>query len=143
MYMGASNGTVYARDLSTGALVWKHATGGPVYPPAVAGSTVYVTSVGGDVIALDASTGALQWSESFAPPATAPAVANGVVYFGRTDGKVQALRASNGAGLGNVIPANDHLNPRGPVVANGVVYFTATLNIQNSQALPSMYAYGL
>lgn len=95
------------------------------------------------MIALDASTGALQWSESFAPPATAPAVANGVVYFGRTDGKVQALRASNGAGLGNVIPANDHLNPRGPVVANGVVYFTATLNIQNSQALPSMYAYGL
>ena len=53
---------LYALDASTGALLWKYATGDGTYSsPAVANGVVYVGSDDGNVYALNAGTGALLW----------------------------------------------------------------------------------
>lgn len=52
IYVGASDGTVYAIDASTGIKLWKHHTGAPIFGTvAVSGNTLIVTDFGGNVYA--------------------------------------------------------------------------------------------
>ena len=58
VYVGSSNGDVYALNAGTGAKLWTYATGGSVISsPAVANGMVYVGSYGNNLYALDARTG--------------------------------------------------------------------------------------
>ena len=62
MYVGSDDNNLYALNASTGALLWKYATGGNVSSsPAVANGVVYIGSDDYDVYALNAGTGALLW----------------------------------------------------------------------------------
>jgi outer membrane protein assembly factor BamB len=126
VYVGSSDGSVYALNASTGAKLWSYLTG--LYPirssPAVANGVVYVGSYDGNVYALSASTGAKLWSYTTGTQVqTSPAVANGVVYFGSGGygvGTVYALNASTGAKLWSY--ATGGFVYSSPAVANGVVY---------------------
>jgi outer membrane protein assembly factor BamB len=63
VYVGSSDGNLYALDASTGALLWSYTTGGLFRSsPTVAKGVVYVGSWDHNVYALNASTGAKVWS---------------------------------------------------------------------------------
>src|SRR3954470_1857551 len=62
VFVGSSDGLLYALDEETGALRWKVETGGPVVSSAtVTKGVVYFGSYDGNVYALAADTGAVRW----------------------------------------------------------------------------------
>ena len=106
VYVGSSDGHVYALNAATGVLLWSFETGGVVHAsPAVAGGTIYIGSWDSYLYALDAETGLLKWrfkagedpvnhnQEGFQSSA---AVADGVVYVGCRDSNLYALDAASG-----------------------------------------------
>ena len=122
VFVGSTDGHLYAIDAATGAERWKFATQGRVVSsPAVQAGVVYFASYDSNFYALDAASGALKWkfatkgekrfaaahihglqpaSERMPDPfdfyLSSPAVANGIVYFGSGDGNVYALDAAAG-----------------------------------------------
>jgi outer membrane protein assembly factor BamB len=124
VYFGSDDGNVYALNASTGAIIWKYATGQTFVPssPAVVNGVVYVEGYFGTIFALDASTGAKLWSYNAEDASTtsSPAVVNGVVYFGGADNHVYALNANTGAKLWSF--ATGGSVDSSPAVINGVVY---------------------
>ena len=130
VYVGASDGKLYAFDAVTGAT----AAGFPVdtvvpileieSSPVVAHGTVYVCPAGGGLFAFDAQTGirkagfprALGGVGQFA----SPAIAAGIVYIGT--GKLYAFDAHTGVII-NGFPKRLASNvSSSPTVANGIVY---------------------
>jgi outer membrane protein assembly factor BamB len=101
VYVGSSDGYLYALDASTGSLIWGYQTGhNQTSSPAVSSGVVYVGSVDyytpvSYVYALDASTGDLIWryhiSGTYSDVYSSPAVAGGVVYVGSNDNYIYAL----------------------------------------------------
>lgn len=52
VYVGASDGVVYAIDSENGTILWKHATGAPIFSsPAISGNTLVITDFGGNIYA--------------------------------------------------------------------------------------------
>ena len=112
--LGNKDGTYYAVDRETGALVWStkvaepgltrpgsnFSTGGFIGPTAVADGVVAGgTAIGGSPFlhALDAETGAIRWQQPEAAATYgAPAVANGVLVIGGTDFTIRALDLQTG-----------------------------------------------
>lgn len=107
VYIGANNGTFYALDGSTGAVLWKTFLGytttsgkcgtrgitatATVAPNRTGQLTVYVSSGNGYLFALDAATGAVDWQSVIALQVgttpnyydwSSPVVAHGSVYVG-------------------------------------------------------------
>ena len=87
----ATSGTITARNLATGAVVWTSSGNGPIVAtPAVAGNTVYVGTEARRLVALDATTGKLQCHFSLGGAIqTSPVVGTcgrtgPVVFFGDT-----------------------------------------------------------
>jgi outer membrane protein assembly factor BamB len=123
VFVGSTDGNLYAVDATTGAQKWKFVTKARIVSsPAVQAGLVYFESYDSNLYAVDAATGALKWkfatsgerrfaakhihgmlpeSEPMPDPfdfyLSSPAVSNGVVYFGSGDGNVYALNASTGA----------------------------------------------
>jgi outer membrane protein assembly factor BamB len=146
VYVGSTDGSLYAVDRATGTLRWKFDTRGPVNSsPAVAAGIVYVGSVDGNVYAVDAETGKQRWvfatkgerrftapgihgaiprSERMPDPfdvfLSSPAVVAGVVFIGSGDQHVYALDALTGKQRWS-FQARDVIHAS-PAVANGVVY---------------------
>jgi outer membrane protein assembly factor BamB len=116
VYIGSSDGNVYALSAATGAKIWNYTTskqplysfGNQIYSsPTVSDGIVYVGSVGGNIYALNASTGAKIWNYCTNPDrlygggyyhgvTASPAIANGIVYVGSVDGNIYALNLSSG-----------------------------------------------
>ena len=89
VYFGADfpDGTLYALDAGTGALVWSASVGQGVYfsSPAVANGIVYFGGEGSYLYAFNALTGAVIWrstNHNLDAYGSSPTVANGVVYTG-------------------------------------------------------------
>jgi outer membrane protein assembly factor BamB len=122
VYVGASDGNVYALNASTGAFVWNYTTGGVVFSsPAVVGGVVYVGSEDNYVYALNAMTGALVWKYATHDVVdSSPAVVNGAVYVGSEDGNVYCLDASTGVKVWNYTTGG--AVDSSPAVVGGVVY---------------------
>ncbi len=123
VYVGSTDGNLYAVDLNSGGLRWKFGTKARVVSsPAVAGGLVYFSSYDGWFYAVDALTGKLKWRfknagerrfaathihgslpaaetmpDTFDCYLSSPAVWKGAVYFGSGDGNVYALDAVTGA----------------------------------------------
>jgi outer membrane protein assembly factor BamB len=106
VYVGSSDGHVYALDTQDGKLAWAWRTGGMVHSsPALAGGNIVVGSWDGAVYALDAQTGEQRWrhqtgveqktSIMFGIQAS-PAVDGDTVYVGSRDGFLYALDAAGG-----------------------------------------------
>jgi outer membrane protein assembly factor BamB len=88
VFLGNTDGRVYAYDASTGKLDWAYQTGAYVYSsPAVAnapglGPTIYVGSYDGDFYALDARTGRVDWRyNAHGRISGSPTVIGRIVYF--------------------------------------------------------------
>ena len=122
VYVGSTDGNLYAVDAEDGALKWKFNTQSRVpSSPAVAGGVVYFTAYDGNFYAVDAGTGKLKWKfqtggerrfaakhlHGMQPAAemmpdpfdcflSSPVVWNGAVYFGSGDGNVYSLNAVSG-----------------------------------------------
>ena len=122
VYVGSSDGNVYALNAATGAHIWAYTTGSHVgSSPAVANGVLYVGSSDGNVYALNAATGTQIWNFITGYLVTSsPAVADGIVYVGSWDHNVYALNAATGALLWNY--TTEDLLYSSPAVVNGVVY---------------------
>jgi outer membrane protein assembly factor BamB len=127
VYVGsATDGNVYALNMTTGVTVWQFKTGNAVYSsPAVANGIVYVGSSDDDVYALNATTSAVTNRLVWKYPTgggveSSPAIANGVVYVGSDDNRTYALNATTGALVWEYTTGYDVRSS--PAVANGVVY---------------------
>ena len=123
VFVGSTDGNLYAVDLASGAQKWKLFTGVRVTSsPAVENGVVYFGSYSGRFYAVDAATGKLKWkfqtegekrfagkhlhgsepaAETMPDPfdfyLSSPALWGGAVYFGSGDGNVYALDAATGA----------------------------------------------
>lgn len=122
VYVGSTDGALYAIDRESGAQRWKFATRGPISSsPAVVDGLAYITSTDGNFYAVDAATGAQRWvfatkgERRFTAPGihgaiprtermpdpfdvflSSPVVAGGMVLFGSGDQHVYALDARTG-----------------------------------------------
>ncbi len=107
VYVGSSDGHLYALDSASGALRWKQATGDVVHAsPALAAGRVVVGSWDGRLYAFDAASGAERWRfQSGLDPAmhnqqgfqSSPAIADGTVYVGCRDAHLYAIDLHSGA----------------------------------------------
>lgn len=92
LFLGCSNGEVYALNASTGRTIWTHTFAAAVLQGTddVAGELLVATG-DGELAALNDSTGALDWSLPIGGPAAgAPAESNGTVFAVSTAGRVLA-----------------------------------------------------
>lgn len=124
VYIGSTNGVMYALNAQTGAVIWTYPTDGPIMSsPAVFYGKVYFLSCDGNMYALDAATGTLLWSLFIDPgpwPWSSPAVHSGRVFIAASTGDVLCLNAFNGAVIWRT-----HIGgqPDGPIaVANNKVF---------------------
>ena len=146
VYVGSTDGNVYAIDAASGAQKWKFETKSwEVSSPAVVSGVVYFLSYDGHLYALDAATAQVKWKFAtggekhyaathlhYLQPAvetmpdpwdfflSSPAVWNGAVYFGSSDGNVYSLEASSGA-LKWKFKTGDVVHSS-PAIADGVLY---------------------
>jgi len=122
VFVGSSNGNVYALNASSGSEIWSHATNGEVRSsPSISGGMVYVGSMDNKVYALNALNGSLVWSFTTGNYVdSSPIVVNGVVYVGSLDGKVYALNADNGTVVWSYTTGNAVVSS--PAISGGIVY---------------------
>jgi serine/threonine protein kinase len=97
-YIGSFDNYVYALDASSGYLIQRFRTNGPVLStPASEGTMVYFGSGDGVFYALNADSFKEKWRFTTEKPiVSSPVVYQGAVYFGGTDGYFYCLDASNG-----------------------------------------------
>jgi outer membrane protein assembly factor BamB len=98
VYVGSTDGKVYALDAATGQVRWAYPTDGAIHSsPAVADGAVYVGSNDDDIYAINAVTGRILWRQDLKNKvASSPAVAHGIVYVGSNDHDVYAFSAATG-----------------------------------------------
>ena len=146
VYIGSTDGNLYAVDEESGAQKWKYSVKSRVpSTPAIQAGTVYFTAYDGNLYALDAASGALKWKfqtagerrfagkhlhgtqplaeimpDPFDCYLSSPVVSNGAVYFGSGDGNVYAIDAVSGA-LKWKFKTGDVVHAS-PAVADGTVF---------------------
>ena len=146
VYIGSTDGNLYAVDRDSGEQKWSFKTKGRVTSsPAVSNGTLYFESMDSVFYALDAATGHMRWkfqtagerrftathihgsepaAEAMPDPfdyyLSSPAVAGGAVYFGSGDGNIYALDVSTG-GLKWKFHTGDVVHAS-PALADGVLY---------------------
>lgn len=142
VYIGSSNGRLYALDAATGDEYWNFVTDGKLKGLTIANRTLYVASRGsspgltvpdGHVYALGALRGEEKWQITTDGPTTGVAVKDGTTYVTTWHGsRVYALDAETGAEQWNV-QLNGWL--RSPSVANGMVYVGTHVDGEDVYAL--------
>lgn len=146
VYVGSTDGNLYAVNRQDGLLRWKFATRGPVSSsPAVHGGLVFASSVDGNVYAVDAATGQPRWvfatkgERRFTAPGihgaiprtermpdpfdlflSSPTVSGDVLYIGSGDQQVYALEAATGRVRWTF--ATGDVVHASPTVVDGTVY---------------------
>jgi len=146
VYIGSTDGSLYAVDVQSGTSKWKFdAKSRVVSSPAVINGVVYFTAYDGNFYAVDAASGQLKWkfqtggerrfagthlhgsqpaAENMPDPfdfyLSSPAVWNGAVFFGSGDGNVYSLNAASGA-LNWKFKTGDVVHAS-PAIAGGVVF---------------------
>ena len=114
VYVTGKDKVVYALNLATGTLIWKHAlaggTNGDLAGAALVGDRIYVGSDTG-VYALSATTGAQVWhvlasSTFFGSPAVTGPIGRQVLVAGSIEGSLYALNLATGATLWTQNPDN-------------------------------------
>jgi outer membrane protein assembly factor BamB len=127
VYIGSSDGNLYAIDALTGAKKWDFKTGDSVWgTPTVVNGVVYFASWDKKLYALDAETGAKKWESNPAnikllQPFAAPMVVNGLLYYGG-DNYFYGIDAATGTKKWEF--RDDEVYPwqASPTVVNGIVY---------------------
>lgn len=102
LFIGSMDGSLYARDASSGAPLWSFASRGPIrHSAAVIGDVVIFSSQDGYTYALHAATGGPLWKTYTGPSATAPLIdePHRWIYMASEDGILTALEITRGAPL--------------------------------------------
>jgi outer membrane protein assembly factor BamB len=122
LFIGDSDGHVYALDAATGDKIWDFNTGDKVWAdPTVEGDTLYIGSFDDSLYALNTADGTEKWHYATGGAIMAkPLVDNGTVYIGSFDRNLYALDAASG-NLKWQFPAANWFWAE-PVVVNGRVY---------------------
>lgn len=134
VYVGSSDGFLYALDLRTGRMRWRYAAGSAVTAsPAVAAGRVYGNTYDGRAFALRAADGRTVWTRSLGPAAplawghesgddyaSSPAIVGTRLYVGGIDGNLYALDARTGAVIWRLRTGGRIWSS--PAVAGGAVY---------------------
>jgi outer membrane protein assembly factor BamB len=102
VYVGDTNGHVYALDATTGKRLWIYPKNGHIgavdYRPQVADGIVYVGSQDGSVYAIYCRTGRLKWQvKTGAAVLSSLDDIKGVLYFGSGNDNFQALNTKDGS----------------------------------------------
>ncbi|WP_326791860.1 serine/threonine-protein kinase [Streptomyces sp. NBC_00841] len=120
VYIGSTDGSVYALHVTTGKKKWAYATGDKVEGmPAVVDGLVYIGSTDGSVYALDAATGERKWAYATGDKfEAAPTAVDGMVYIAGNN-SVTALNAATGNEKW-AVSCDSGLES--PAVVDGVVY---------------------
>ncbi len=125
VYVGSYDTNLWALNLETGALVWKHATSGGIASSPVVdetNKTVMFGSEDGSFYSVDARTGRISWTyQTQGRIRCSPQLAHGHVFFGSDDGKMYCLNAANGRHLWNY-DTNSPVRSR-PFVTNDLIIF--------------------
>ena len=124
----ASWESLYALNVSTGALLWHYPIAGSISSsPAVADGVLYVGYVSG-FCALNASNGRFLWSfgTPYLETYTSPAVYNGVVYTGG-NANLYALNASTGSKIWS-FSTNSSMAMLPPAIDNNLIFITYRTN---------------
>ena len=137
LYVGSSDGSLYAMSASTGAILWTGSTGGEIDgSPAVQGKALYVGSEDGTLYAFPTtcpspatSCSAIWSAPTGAPITTSPAVAYNEVYIGSNDGILHGW-STLACGSPPCNPSWSIVLSTGalssPAIANGVIYVGST-----------------
>jgi outer membrane protein assembly factor BamB len=98
VYVGSTDGNLYAIDPTSGKEEWRFNTGKAIASkPELNNGAIYVGGFGGRLYAVDASNGSEKWSfKTSSWVWSKPAVSGGKLYFGDFDGNVYAIDASTG-----------------------------------------------
>lgn len=120
VYIGSSNGKVYALALASGARLWEVDLRSPVHTkPALHAGVLYLSSDTA-VQAIRLADQQLLWQRELEMP-TSPAVAGGVLVVGSRQAQVHGVDAATGAGRW-VVSHGEHWVTGGPVIRDGRVY---------------------
>jgi eukaryotic-like serine/threonine-protein kinase len=139
VYVGSTDGRLYALNVGDGSQKWKSAatTNGAMFTanPLIKNGVVYIGDYGGKCHAYNAADGSSKWSYDIPSPYkninSTPILNGNTIYFASYDGKIYALDAGTGlykwatASTGNPISS-------GMALVNGVIYVGA---------LPKVYAF--
>jgi eukaryotic-like serine/threonine-protein kinase len=146
VFVGGTDGNLYAVDRESGQLKWKFAAKSRITSsPAVSEGLVYFGAYDGNFYAVDAAAGQLKWKFQTAgerryagthlhgsqPPAetmpdpfdfylSSPVVWNGGVFFGSGDGNIYAVNAASGA-LQWKFKTGDVVHAS-PAIADGILF---------------------
>lgn len=146
IFVGSTDGNLYAIDRVSGAQKWKFdAKSRVVSSPAVSGGIVYFMAYDGNLYALDCESGQVKWkfategerrfsakhlhgsqpvaeveSDPWDCYLSSPVVWNSGVYFGSGDGNIYALNAATGA-LKWKFKTGDVVHAS-PAIADGVLF---------------------
>jgi len=98
VYIGDSEGYIYAMDESNGSIVWSDSTSGQIVQgPSIVDGLIVTTNIAGEVVAYN-DTGSRAWSRNLSVEIPgAPSGGGGLVYLVDTDGTVWALDSLDGA----------------------------------------------
>jgi outer membrane protein assembly factor BamB len=93
LYVGDTQGYLYARDALQGSALWEFDAGGAIMAsPVIVGPRVYFGTLDGFLYALDRSHGDLVWKLAFGEPIqTTPVFASGRLYIRTRDGRLHAI----------------------------------------------------
>ena len=127
LFIGSSDGNMYALNVVDGSTLWSYKTGGAIKSsPVFDGGNVYFSSNDGYLYALKASSGALLWHRQIkrAIPSS-PVVVGGMIYAGSSAGSIYAFNEANGALRWRYSTVESAATSM-PVVANHVLYCSAS-----------------
>ena len=114
VYLGLSNGRIFALDADTGTARWNRSAfpDSSVLSIAFAGETLYMTDDTGMLVAVDPATGSARWNfEAGDAIAAPPTVSDKLLFIGSYDGSFYALDRASGSErwrfeTGSVVPAS-------------------------------------
>jgi len=93
LYVGDTNGYLYARDALKGEELWEFKAGGAIMAsPVIIGPRIYVGALDGFLYALNRSQGEILWKLALEKPIQAtPVAASGRLYIPTRDGRLHAI----------------------------------------------------
>lgn len=126
LYVGGTDGHLYALDAANGKIKWVYTTGAEIISkPAVVNGIIYFGSGDGNFYAV-AQDGKLRWQhKADSPIYSSPCVQDGTVYFGSRNGTMYALRADSGVMQWKYNPGESYCIQDQPVVKSGLLYYAA------------------
>jgi outer membrane protein assembly factor BamB/predicted RNA-binding protein with RPS1 domain len=98
VFVGCTDGNLYALDAATGTPRWKFQTGGKVHAPAIADGTLYFGSEDETIYAVDTVDGTESWRvEAGGGTNSAPAVDDDLLFVGFDENTLAAIDLASGS----------------------------------------------